>query len=89
MAVPELRPGRYRHYKGQDYAVFQVARHSETEEVVVVYRQLYGEFGWWIRPHAMFTGTVLVDGVEQPRFAYVGPLDTAAFTGAAFIESGV
>lgn len=80
MAVPELRPGRYRHYKGQDYAVFQVARHSETEEAVVVYRQLYGEFSWWIRPYAMFTGTVLVDGVERPRFAYAGPLEASAFT---------
>lgn len=80
MPVPELKPGLYRHYRGQDYAVFRVARHSETEETVVVYRQLYGEFGWWTRPYDMFVGAVVVDGKEQPRFAYVGPLDMSVLT---------
>lgn len=68
-----LKPGRYRHYKGQDYAVFQVARHSETEEPLVVYRCLYGDFSWWVRPLGMFTGTVDIDGETIPRFEYTGP----------------
>jgi len=68
-ALPPLAPGRYRHYKGRDYEVIGVARHSETLEPVVVYRPLYGERGLWVRPHAMFVGSVVVDGVEVPRFA--------------------
>lgn len=67
--LPALAPGRYRHYKGGDYEVLAVARHSETLEPVVVYRPLYNDSGWWVRPHAMFTGTVVVDGAELPRFA--------------------
>jgi hypothetical protein len=70
----EPRPGRYRHYKGQDYQVISLARHSETEELLVVYKLLYGDFSLWVRPHAMFTSTVtLPDGTVTPRFAYVGP----------------
>lgn len=61
-------PGRYRHYKGPEYEVLEVARHSETEEEFVVYRALYGERGLWIRPLAMFLETVTVDGVPVPRF---------------------
>jgi len=72
MAEPLLRPGVYRHYKGPRYEVIGTATHSETEETVVVYRALYGEFGLWVRPLAMFTETVLVDGVEVPRFAFDG-----------------
>jgi len=72
MAEPILRPGVYRHYKGPRYEVIGTATHSETEETVVVYRALYGEFGLWVRPLAMFTATVLVDGVEVPRFAFDG-----------------
>ena len=64
--------GRYRHYKGQEYLVQGVARHSETEEELVVYRQDYGEKGLWVRPLAMFQETVVVDGKEVPRFAYIG-----------------
>jgi hypothetical protein len=67
----EPRPGRYRHYKGKDYRVLGLARHSETEEVLVVYRLLYGDFGWWVRPAAMFTETVEVEGRRVPRFAWV------------------
>ncbi|MBX3236781.1 MAG: DUF1653 domain-containing protein [Nitrospiraceae bacterium] len=63
-----LQLGRYRHYKGKDYEVIGVARHSETEEEFVVYRPLYGEGGLWIRPMAMFLESVLVSGVEMPRF---------------------
>lgn len=69
-ALPPLRPGVYRHYKGQRYQVYGVARHSETLEALVVYRPLYGEGALWVRPYAMFTGTVLLDGVAQPRFAW-------------------
>ena len=68
-ALPELRLGRYRHYKGGEYEVIGVARHSETLEPLVVYRPLYNASGLWVRPHAMFFGEVEVDGVRQPRFA--------------------
>jgi hypothetical protein len=67
----EPRPGRYRHYKGNEYRVLGLARHSETREVLVVYQTLYGEFGLWVRPHAMFVETVTVAGVHVPRFAFV------------------
>jgi hypothetical protein len=67
--LPQIRPGRYRHYKGGEYEVFGVARHSETFEAVVVYRPLYGEKELWVRPHEMFCGDVTVDGRAQPRFA--------------------
>ena len=67
----EPRPGLYRHYKGQDYQVMGVARHTETEEWVVVYQALYGERGLWIRPHRMFCETVEVAGKSIPRFALV------------------
>jgi hypothetical protein len=63
-----IEPGRYRHYKGNDYEVIGEARHSETEEPFVVYRALYGERGLWIRPRAMFLDPVMLDGRPQPRF---------------------
>ena len=62
-------PGRYRHYKGGLYEVLGTVRHSETLEPMTLYRTLYGEQGLWVRPAAMFNGTVVVDGREQPRFA--------------------
>ncbi|GAB2792585.1 hypothetical protein GCM10027040_18440 [Halomonas shantousis] len=61
-------PGIYQHYKGQRYEVIGVARHSETEEPLVVYRALYGEYGLWVRPLAMFTETVEVQGEPVSRF---------------------
>ena len=67
-----ILPGRYRHYKGRDYQVLGVARHSETEEELVVYRCLYGDFSLWVRPLAMFTERVVIDGREVPRFAWFG-----------------
>jgi hypothetical protein len=67
------RAGRYVHYKGKHYLVLGVARHSETMEELVVYRTLYGDFGLWIRPRAMFMETVEINGQPVPRFAYVGP----------------
>lgn len=67
---PTLALGRYRHYKGQYYQVLHVARHSETEEWLVVYQALYGERGIWVRPLTMFVESVtLLDGTCQPRFA--------------------
>ena len=68
----ELKPGRYRHYKGNDYQVLGVARHSETGETLVVYRCLYGDYSLWVRPLAMFTATVTVAGRQVPRFAWLG-----------------
>ncbi|MCL7942700.1 DUF1653 domain-containing protein [Marinobacter sp. ATCH36] len=68
---PDLRPGRYRHYKGMDYDVIGVARHSETEEQMVVYRCLYGDHSLWVRPLAMFRETVEMAGEQVPRFAFV------------------
>ena len=64
--------GRYRHYKGNLYQVIGVARHSETEEELVVYQALYGERGLWVRPRAMFFETVTVDGKAVPRFERLG-----------------
>jgi hypothetical protein len=66
-----LPSGRYRHYKGNEYRVIGVARHTETEETVVVYQALYGERGLWVRPAAMFMETVIVNGERVPRFAFV------------------
>lgn len=71
-ALPALAPGRYRHYKGGEYEVLAVARHSETLEALVVYRPLYNDSGWWVRPFAMFTGSLEVDGVQRPRFERIG-----------------
>jgi len=64
--------GRYRHYKGNDYEVIGIARHSETEEQMVVYRKLYGDGSLWVRPLAMFLEDVTVDGKQIPRFLWVG-----------------
>lgn len=69
-----MQPGRYRHYKGSEYIVLGVARHSETEEESVVYRPDYGERGLWVRPKEMFLEAVQVDGRQVPRFAYLGPV---------------
>ncbi|GAA0361875.1 DUF1653 domain-containing protein [Bowmanella denitrificans] len=63
-----VKPGRYRHYKGKDYEVIGVARHSEDESELVVYRPLYGEKGLWVRPLAMFIETVHVGGQNVSRF---------------------
>lgn len=68
-----MKPGRYRHYKGQQYVVLGVARHSETEEELVVYRQDYGSHGLWVRPKSMFLESVEVEGRPVPRFEYLGP----------------
>ena len=67
----ELKKGLYKHYKGNMYEVFMTARHSETEEWMVVYKALYGEEGMWVRPYDMFLGKVNIDGKEVGRFVYV------------------
>jgi len=64
-----VEPGRYRHYKGNEYEVIGMACHSETHEMMVVYRPLYGEGGLWVRSAAMFAENVTIDGKTQPRFA--------------------
>ena len=69
---PEPKPGLYRHYKGNEYRVIGLARHSETLELLVVYQALYGERGLWVRPAAMFMEIVEVDVIRVPRFARVG-----------------
>ena len=68
----DIRPGRYRHFKGGEYEVIGMARHSETMEELVVYRALYGERGLWVRPAAMWTETVERDGKRFQRFVYIG-----------------
>lgn len=77
---PTLRPGRYRHYKGNDYQVLDIARHSETEQWLVVYRCLYGDYSLWVRPLSMFIEMVSVDGCELERFKYCGPMDVEAMS---------
>lgn len=71
-AVGDPVPGIYRHYKGNIYEVLGVAKHSETEEKLVVYRALYGERGLWVRPLTMFKEKVRLQGEEVERFKYVG-----------------
>ena len=71
----EPAPGLYRHYKGGEYRVIGTARHSETDELLVVYRCLYDNDSLWVRPLAMFMETVIVAGQEVPRFT---PLDAEA-----------
>jgi hypothetical protein len=64
--------GFYRHYKGGEYEVVGTVRHSEDLQPMTLYRALYGEHGLWVRPAAMFNETVVIDGVSQPRFTFLG-----------------
>jgi len=68
----EPGPGRYRHYKGGEYLVIGTARHSESDELLVVYRCLYDNDSLWVRPLAMFMESIAVDGQEVPRFKRCG-----------------
>lgn len=70
--MESIKPGRYRHFRGKEYEVLGVARHSETEEELVVYRALYGDFGLWVRPVSMWNETVERDGKTFRRFTYIG-----------------
>ena len=77
MTMDQLRLGKYRHYKGNDYEVIGLAKHTETQEALVVYKALYDskEFGpdaLWVRPLKMFLEKVSVDGKDVPRFEYIG-----------------
>lgn len=68
----ELKLGKYRHFKGNEYQLLGIATHSETMEPMVVYRALYGEMGLWVRPASMWTEQVERDGYCGPRFQYIG-----------------
>lgn len=70
--MEEIKCGRYRHFKGNEYRVIGMARHSETLEDMVVYQALYGEQGLWVRPAAMWTETVERPDYSGPRFIYIG-----------------
>ena len=70
--VDTIKIGKYRHFKGNEYRVLHVAKHSETQEDYVVYQALYGEHGVWVRPASMWNELVNRDGVEKVRFAYIG-----------------
>lgn len=69
--MDEIRPGRYRHFKGNEYEVIGMAKHSETLEPMVVYRALYGEGGLWVRPAAMWNEQVEREDYSGPRFVYI------------------
>ena len=66
-----IKPGKYRHYKGKEYEVIGLAKHSETLEDLVVYKALYGDGQMWVRPVKMFEAKVVADGVEVPRFEFI------------------
>lgn len=66
-----MKIGTYKHYKGKLYKVIGIAKHSETMEELVVYQQLYGEMGLWVRPLAMFNETIEIDGQLVKRFQYL------------------
>ena len=72
MENQEIKPGKYRHFKGKEYEVLGLATHSETLEPMVVYRPLYGERGLWVRPAAMWNEIVERDGKTFRRFTYIG-----------------
>ena len=67
--LPTIEPGRYRHYKGGEYEVLGVVRHSETLEPLVLYRPLYNQSGLWVRPFSMFLEPIEFNGTVQPRFS--------------------
>lgn len=70
--MEEIKIGKYRHFKGNEYEVTAIAKHSETTEDYVVYKALYGDGGMWVRPASMWNETVERDGVTYKRFTYIG-----------------
>lgn len=68
----DFRPGRYRHFKGNEYELLTMAKHSETREDMVVYRALYGERGVWVRPACMWNEIIERDGKQMQRFTFIG-----------------
>lgn len=71
----DLKPGKYRHFKGGEYELIGIAKHSETMEPMVVYRALYGEGGLWVRPAVMWSEIVDKPGYQGPRFRYIGEME--------------
>ncbi|WP_231870749.1 DUF1653 domain-containing protein [Marinomonas aquimarina] len=71
MKKATIKPGVYRHYKGAEYWVERVVRHSETDEEMVMYQALYGDYGWWVRPKTMFLESVEIEGETIPRFDWI------------------
>lgn len=69
----DIQLGKYRHFKGNEYCVIGIAKHSETLEPMVVYKALYGDHGLWVRPASMWNEPVCKDGYCGPRFQYIGP----------------
>lgn len=67
----EIKLGKYRHFKGNEYEVLGFAKHSETLEDMVIYRALYGEYGIWVRPVSMWCQTVINNGISISRFTYI------------------
>ncbi len=70
--IMEIKPGKYRHFKGGEYEVIGLAKHSETGEELVLYKALYGDKEMWVRPKGMFFEEVEVGGKKVPRFEYIG-----------------
>ena len=70
--MEDIKLGRYRHFKGNEYEVIAIAKHSETTEDYVVYKALYGDGGMWVRPASMWNETIERDGVTYKRFTYMG-----------------
>ena len=70
--MEELKPGKYRHFKGNEYELVALGKHSETLEPMVIYKPLYGEGGYWVRPAAMWNEWVDRDDYQGPRFQYIG-----------------
>ena len=70
--MEEIKLGKYRHFKGNEYEVIAIAKHSETTEDYVVYRALYGDGGMWVRPASMWNETIERDGITYKRFTYIG-----------------
>ena len=68
----KIKLGRYRHFKGNEYEVIAIAKHSETTEDYVVYKALYGDGGIWVRPASMWNETIERDGITYKRFTYIG-----------------
>jgi hypothetical protein len=70
--MEEIKCGKYRHFKGNEYEVFYIARHSETLEEMIVYKALYGEGGIWVRPLSMWNEIIELNGKEYRRFEFIG-----------------
>ena len=70
--MEDIKLGKYRHFKGNEYEVIAIAKHSETTEDYVVYKALYGDGGMWVRPASMWNETIERDGVTYKRFTYIG-----------------